>query len=115
VIAQLTHLRPRPGELDRVLALLEEWGRATRDDAHRPGFTFLSRDEDHLFLVALYPDAAGYEAGARAAASWLARLMPLLADGHGPTYCGPVLAHEGGAGASGMPLPAAVKVGHRRA
>jgi hypothetical protein len=115
MIAQLTHLRPRPGHLEAVLALLREWGEATRDAPGRPTYSFLCRDDDHLFLVSLHADQEGYEAGARANASWLARLMPLLVDGHGPTYYGPVLADEGRAQGAGAPLPSALKIGDRHA
>jgi quinol monooxygenase YgiN len=112
MIAQLTHLRPRPGHTDAVLALLREWGEATRDAPARPSYSFLCQDDDHLFVVSLHADQASYEAGARANAAWLARLMPLLVDGHGPTYYGPVLGQEGQAAGDGVPFPAALKIGH---
>jgi hypothetical protein len=113
MIAQLTHLRPRPGRLDRVLALLREWGEATRGGSARPRYAFLCRDDDHLFVVSLHDDDAGYRAAARADAAWHARLLPLLVEGHGPTYCGPVLAQEGRAEGSDGPFPAALKIGDR--
>jgi hypothetical protein len=113
MIAQLTHLRPRPGHLDQVLVLLREWGEATRDRADRPRYGFLCRDGDHLFAVSLHDDDAGYRAAAAADAPWLARLMPLLADDHGPTYHGPVLAQDGTARGSDGPFPAGLKIGGR--
>jgi quinol monooxygenase YgiN len=112
MIAQLTHLRPRPGQLEAVLALLREWGEATRDDPRRPSYAFLCQDDDHLFLVSLHADQAAYEAGARASQAWLARLMPLLIDHHGPTYYGPVLAQAGSATGTGV-LPSAIRIGSR--
>ena len=113
MIAQLTHLRPRPGQLDQVLALLREWGEATRDQPERPRYSFLCQDADHLFVVSLHDDASVYRAAAEADAPWLARLMPLLVDGHGPTYYGPILAQEGGAHGDDGPFPAALKIGAR--
>ena len=113
MIAQLTHLRPKPGNVDRVIALLEEWGQATRDEASRPLYSFLCRDEDHLFLVSLHTDRESYATAASAGATWLERLMPLLVDGHGPTYHGPVLAQEGSVVANDMTFPAAIKIGPR--
>lgn len=111
MIAQLTHLRPRPGNVEQVLALLREWGVATRDEAHRPSYSFLCQDRDHLFVVSLHADRASYEAGAQACTEWLARLMPLLTEKHGPTYYGPVLAQDGRAGGSDGPFPSALKIG----
>jgi hypothetical protein len=113
MIAQLTHLRPRPGQVEAVLALLREWGDATREAPGRPCFSFLCQDDDHLFVVSLHADRAAYEAGARAGAPWLVRLMPLLAEQHGPTYYGPVLALQGQAGGSDECFPAALKIGFR--
>ncbi len=114
MIAQLTHLRPKPGSMDDVIALLKEWGLATRNDPDRPSYSFLCRDEDHLFVVSLHADQARYETGASANRAWLARLMSLLVDDHGPTYYGPVLAQEGTAGGDeGSPFPSALKVGNR--
>ena len=110
MIAQLTHLRPRPGNVEKVVALLKEWGVATREDGHRPSYAFLCQDRDHLFVVSLHQDAASYEAGARASAAWVARLMPLLVDPHGPTYHGPVLSQEGRAGGDDWPFPSAIRI-----
>jgi hypothetical protein len=113
VFAQLTHLRPRPGQLGQVLALLREWGEATRQHPDRPRYAFLCQDDDHLFVVSLHDDDARYRAAAGADAAWLARLMPLLVEGHGPTYCGPVLAQDGSAHGADGPFPAALKIGER--
>jgi quinol monooxygenase YgiN len=113
MIAQLTHLRPKPGRLDAVLALLREWGEATRSAPHQPSYSLLCQDEDHLFVVSLHADRASYEAAARASAAWLARLMPLLVDNHGPTYYGPVLAQAGSARGDGPALPASLRIGTR--
>ena len=66
-----------------------------------------------MFLVSLHEDQASYEAVARANATWLARLMPLLVDNQGPTFYGPVLAHHGHAHGTDEPLPSAIKVGAR--
>src|SRR5215470_10891123 len=95
MIAQLTHLRPRAGNLERVIALLEEWGMATRDDGDRPVYSFLCQDDDHLFVVSLHADRESYERAAAASRAWRDRLLPLLVADHGPTYYGPVLAEEG--------------------
>ena len=111
MIAQLTHLRPKPGNVEKVLSLLKDWGLATRDAGHRPSYAFLCQDRDHLFVVSLHADQASYEAEAKRSAGWLARLMPLLADHHGPTYAGPVLAEEGRATGDGGPFPSALKIG----
>lgn len=113
MIAQLTHLRPKPGNVERVIALLEEWGAATRHDRPQPIYSFLCRDDDHLFLVSLHADQHSYETTARASASWLERLTPLLVDDHGPTYHGPVLAQQGRAEGNDMTLPSAIKIGTR--
>src|SRR5262245_11269538 len=113
MIAQLTHLRPKPGNLERVIALLEEWGAATRHDRSRPIYSFLCRDDDHLFLVSLHADQQGYEAAARTGADWHRRLMPLLVDDHGPTYHGPVLAQEGTVVGDDITFPSAIKIGTR--
>jgi hypothetical protein len=113
MIAQLTHLRPKPGNADNVIALLREWGSATRNDLSRPTYSFLCQDEDHLFLVSLHADQASYEAAADANRAWLTGLMQLLADDHGPTYYGPVLAQEGAASGDGSVLPSALKIGNR--
>ena len=111
MIAQLTHLRPKPGNVEKVLALLTEWGLATRDASHRPSYSFLCQDRDHLFVVSLHADQASYEAEANANADWLARLMPLLVTNHGPTYSGPILAQDGRAGGGDGPFPSAVRIG----
>ena len=111
MIAQLTHLRPKPGNVEQVLGLLREWGLATRDASNRPSYSFLCPDRDHLFVVSLHADRASYEAGASANAGWLARLMPLLVDNHGPTYAGPILAQEGRANGDDGPFPSAVRIG----
>lgn len=111
MIAQLTHLRPKPGNAEKVLGLLKEWGLTTRDDPHRPSYSFLCQDRDHLFVVSLHTDRASYEAGARANAAWLARLMPLLVENHGPTYYGPILAQDGAARGDDGPFPSAVRIG----
>lgn len=111
MIAQLTHLRPKPGNVEKVLGLLREWGLATRDASNRPSYAFLCQDRDHLFVVSLHADRASYEADASANAGWLARLMPLLVDNHGPTYAGPILAQEGRAGGDDGPFPSAVRIG----
>jgi hypothetical protein len=113
MMAQLTHLRPRPGNLQRVITLIEEWGRATRDDASRPAYSFLCRDEDHLFVISLHADPERYEATARANADWVDRLMPLLVENHGPTYYGPVLAQEGRGLSDDMIFPSAMRIGGR--
>jgi len=113
MIAQLTHLRPKRGHMDRVIALIKEWGNATRSDPARPAYSFLCRDDDHLFVVSLHADQPSYEATATANAPWLSRLMPLLADNHGPTYYGPVLAQEGRVVADDMAFPSALKIGNR--
>jgi hypothetical protein len=113
MIAQLTHLRPRPGNLERVIALIEEWGRATRADGSRPAYSFLCQDEDHLFVVSLHADRQNYEATARGNAAWLERLMPLLVENHGPTYYGPVLAQEGRGVSDDLIFPSAMKIGGR--
>lgn len=113
MIAQLTHLRPTPGKMPAVLALLREWGEATRDAPDRPSYAFLCQDDDHLFVVSLHADQARYEAAAHASVEWLARLMPLLIDRHGPTYYGPVLAQAGQAIGDSAPFPAALRIGAR--
>lgn len=113
MIAQLTHLRPKPGNMDNVIALIREWGLATKNDPARPLYSFLCRDEDHLFVISFHTDQASYEAVAAANGAWLARLMALLVDDHGPTFCGPVLAQEGAASGDGSVFPSALKVGNR--
>ncbi len=115
MIAQLTHLRPKPGNMDRVIALIKEWGTATRNDRSRPAYSFLCRDDDHLFVVSLHGDQPSYEATAAANAAWLRRLLLLLVDDHGPTYYGPVVAQEGAVRADDMAFPSAVKIGTRHA
>ncbi len=113
MIAQLTHLRPKPGNVEHVIALLAEWGLATADDPSRPAYSFLCRDEDHLFVVSLHADQPSYEATANANRAWLERLMPLLVQDHGPTFYGPVLAQAGAARGDGSPFPSALKIGNR--
>ena len=113
MIAQLTHLRPKPGNMDRVIALIKEWGIATSSDRARPAYSFLCQDDDHLFVVSLHVDQPSYEATATANVAWLSRLGPLLVDNHGPTYYGPVLAQEGRVFADDMAFPSAVKIGNR--
>ena len=113
MIAQLSHLRPKPGNVDKVIALIKEWGAQTRADSNRAAYSFLCQDEDHLFVVALHADQASYEATARGNAAWLAKLMPLLVDNQGPTFYGTVIAHEGSVRGSGDAFPSAVKLGSR--
>ena len=114
MIAQLTHLRPRPGCMTTVIELIKEWGVATRDDSERPAYSFLSQADEHLFVVSLHADQGRYEAAAAASAAWLDRLMPLLVDNHGPTYHGPVLAQNGRAQGEDMPFPSALGIAGSR-
>ncbi|MBM3939500.1 MAG: hypothetical protein FJ318_01130 [SAR202 cluster bacterium] len=113
MIVQLTHMRPKPGNFDKVIALFEEWGEAEKHRTSRPAYSFLSQDEDHLFLVSIHHDQREYEAAARANAEWVAKLMPLLVDTQGPTYYGTVLRYEGSIGGDGPHLPSAIKIGNR--
>ena len=115
MIAQLTHLRPRPGNMERVIELLKEWGIATRNDACRPAYSFLCQDDDHLFVVSLHADQQSYEKTAAVNAAWLSRLGPLLVEDHGPTYYGPVLAQQGRVLADDMVFPSALKIGNHHA
>ena len=116
-IAQLTHMRPRDGKLDEVIALIQEWGEATRGDAGRPSYSFLCQDDDHLFVVSLHESTEAYNATAEANEAWHERLMPLLVDEQGPTFYGEVLAQEGTAGpeasAGRMAFPAAMRIAKR--
>ena len=115
-IAQLTHMRPREGKLDEVIALIKQWGEATQNDPGRPSYSFLCQDDDHVFVVSLHASIEAYNATADANEAWRERLMPLLVETQGPTFYGEVLAQEGAAGPradDGVAFPAAMRIGRR--
>ena len=112
-IAQLSHMRPRDGKLDDDVALVKEWGEATKDADGRPSYSFLCQDDDHLFVVSLHESVDAYHAAAKANEAWLERLMPLLVEAQGPTFYGEVLAQQGSAGGTDIEFPAALRIGER--
>ena len=116
MIAQLTHLMPRPDCFDKVVELLEEWGLVSFSDRSSDviPLSFVSRDGEHLFVVSMYNSEEEYKNAVADNRQWTEKLMPLLVEHHGPTYYGEVLGMGGGELENcGIPLPSGIFIGDR--
>ena len=100
MIAQLTHLRPKPDCFEAVIKLLDAWARETATDPDGPRSSFLSQASDHLFVVSIYESEETYKRAIARHDHRRAALMALLVENHGPTYFGPVLNEFGRGGAA---------------
>lgn len=106
MIAQLTHLRPKPGCFDRVMAYLDQWGKESESAPDGPSSSFISVAEDHIFVVSHYADETAYRNAIAQHQQRLQLLMDLLVENHGPTYYGEVIRRsDADAIASGLYIP----------
>jgi quinol monooxygenase YgiN len=76
-------IRPKPGNTDAVRGMIEEWDRTRRPTVAGEVRTYLLRPDtaqDHLMLLAVFPDRASYRANAEHPDqdAWYQRLRALL-------------------------------------
>ncbi len=112
-IAQLSHMRPHEGKVDKVVALVKEWGEAKTDADGRPSYSFMCQDEGRLFVVSLHESVDAYHATAKANAAWLERLMSLLVEAQGLTFYGVPLAQQGSANGTDIAFASTLCIGER--
>lgn len=95
MIAQLTHLRPRPGCCEKLIDLLRDIARQTGNGEDQPSYAMMTRLGDHLFVVARYPSQEVYDRAIAANTALYNSMADLLVDNHGPTYTTDVIEEFG--------------------